>query len=144
MPGPTLFRVPPALPVQAYQTYSVRVPERHQRPASCAEVGCGAREHGWETLVDEATDLGQRQALYIRGASHRRFAEHRNEAGLTVFRFVPGQTCFDEHAVQDGPEVYLVRTGDWRGGSLLRRHTRPQDWVEDFSTHQQAIIEQRK
>lgn len=143
MMGP-LYRVPPAYPARFYQTFAIKVPRRHQRVASCEEVGCAAREHGWETTADEATELGQRQAHYIRAESRRRFDEHRNGAGLTVFRFVPGQTCFNEHRVQDGPETYLVREGDWRGGNLLRQHVSPSDWVEDFAGHQDKINTIRK
>lgn len=141
MPG--LFRVPPALPKEAYQTFAVKVPVKYQRTAECSEVECNGYLNGWETFVDESTDLGQSQAHYIRVLSRRRFTEQRNDVGITVFTFVPGQTCFNEHKVQAGPENYVVRSGDWRGGNLLRRHTRAEDWVEDFSLHQQAIIDQR-
>jgi hypothetical protein len=42
------------------------------------------------------------------------------------------------------PELFIVRGGDYRGnplGTPTRVHARPEDWVEDFSTHTQAIAD---
>jgi hypothetical protein len=86
--------------------------------------------------VDERTELGKGQATYIRTQSRRTFQESPTAEGLTVFRFDSGQRCFQEH--QTRPEVYAVRTGDWRGTfGPTRRHTSPTDWVEDFAGHEQ-------
>jgi len=161
--GRPITRVAPALPVGVMQTYSVSSPiQTHTRPASCAEVQCPPHVHGWQTVVDETSPLGQMQADYVRaeclpesapaqpGDGRRRYTEHRDELGMTVFRFGPGQRCFPTEAEPDGhrvpldrPEVYTVRGGDWRGNptGAFRRHARPEDWVEDFAEHQQAIAD---
>lgn len=136
-------RVDPLHAVQAYQTYSIS-----QRPdvlvrAACQQVGCGAWLAGWETSLDEITELGKQQAAYIRTRSGRTFRELRTTAGLTVFRFDSGQRCFAEH--KTNPESYAVRDGDWRGNPTgrIRRHQHPADWVEDFGDHQLRIADQQ-
>lgn len=117
--------------------YSIRTPqETHWRATTCHEVNCVHHLHGWQTIVDEATGLGQRQAHYIRREAGRHFTEDRNEAGLTVFIFPPGQKCFREHQARVGrEEVFLKReqTGIFR--------MRPQDWVEDFGERQERLAE---
>jgi hypothetical protein len=140
-----VFRISPKLPVQAMKTYQVSSPiSTHTRPATCAEVECRPHTQGWATAVDERTELGQRQAYYIRKESGRSFREERTEKGWTAFTFPAGQRCFDSasHRVPlDRPEFYIVRSGDWRGSplGLIRRHTRPEHWVEDFALHQQGV-----
>ncbi len=95
---------------------------------------------GWQTLVDEATALGQAQAGYIRHKSERRFTESRDEAGLTVFTFPPGQPCFRAHKVRlDREEIFTKFPGDHRGRTGEARLLRPADWVEDFAEHQQKL-----
>ncbi|MET8987759.1 hypothetical protein ABZW49_20120 [Nonomuraea wenchangensis] len=140
-----LTRITPALPVQAFQTYQVVAPPAtHWRAATCAEADCPAYLHGWRSVIDERTDLGQKQAHYIRRESGRRFAEDRDPAGLTVFAFEAGQRCFAPHQVRTArPEVYLVRGGDWRGNPTgqVRRHANAEDWVEDFQEHQGRLAE---
>lgn len=151
------FRVEPQGPVQAYQTYRVAAPlGSHWRYATCAEFGCERWRDGWLTVVDERTDLGLAQAAYIRaeclsvlapaqpGDPRRRYTESKDEAGQTVFAFGPGQTCFDNgvpHRLRiERPEIYLVRGGDWRASTgLIRRHSRPEEWVEDFAGHQDRL-----
>lgn len=134
----------PQVPVRAYQTYSIVSPTDRTVVAACEQVGCAAWRNGWESTIDETTDLGKRQAAYIRRESKRTFREQRTAAGLTVFRFEPGQRCFAEHRTR--PEIYAVRDGDYRGNPTgrARRHQRPQDWVEDFGEHQQRIADQRE
>lgn len=145
-----LNRVMPGLPVGAMQTYAITAPkETHWVPASCEEAACPAFLNGWETFVDEASDLGQRQADYIRKRCGKAFKEHRNEAGITVFRFDAGQVCFAaaNHKKRTGrPELFTVRDGDWRGNPTGRSrvHSRPEDWVDDFATHQQTLSDRMK
>lgn len=136
------FRIQPQLAVGDYQTYSIDAPHDRLVKVACEQVGCDAYRHGWESTIDESTDLGQRQARYIRGESRRTFRELRTAAGLTVFRFEPGQRCFADH--QTRPEIYLVRDGDWRGNPTgrTRRHVNAADWQEDFGEHQQRIADQ--
>lgn len=142
-----MFRIDPSLPAAAYKTYQIVSPiSTHFRPATCDEVSCPNQANGWRTAVDETADLGQGQAHYIRKDSGRRFAEHRDSAGLTVFEFAPGQQCFAEHKLSlERPERYLVRGGDHRGNPLRVQpvvHTKPEFWVEDFAGHQQYIADQ--
>jgi hypothetical protein len=146
---PTINRAQPAGPLAAYETYQVAAPlSTHYRPATCQEVDCGHYRDGWRTVVDERTDLGARQAAYVRAACRpvdvalaahlghggvRRYVE-TSEDGRTVFTFPPGQPCFTEHRVSlERPQLYVVRDGDWRGNPTgrVRRHTRPEHWVED-------------
>lgn len=124
------FRLSAQGPVQAYQTFAVRSRPDLAVKTVCERVSCAAWREGWESAIDERTDLGKAQALYIRTQSQRTFRELRTGAGLTVFRFEPGQRCFAEHKTR--PELYLVRDGDYRGNPTgrERRHTRPADWVE--------------
>lgn len=137
-------RITPGLPVQAYQTFEIRSPlATHYRSATCEEAGCEAFLRGWTTVVDESTDLGQRQAHYIRHDRTRRHAEQKRPDGLTAFEFEPGQRCFaaDKHRVATGrPEVYLVRGGDWRGAtSPAFKHANAADWLDEFQTNQDRI-----
>lgn len=137
----TANRIDPNLPVQQYQTYSITAPTDTAIVAACEQVGCPQWQHGWDSVIDEATDLGKQQAAYIRTQSRRTFRELRTEAGLTVFRFESGQRCFAEHRTR--PEIYLVRDGDWRGNPTgrQRQHTRPADWVEDMAENQGRLVD---
>lgn len=128
------------LPPSAFKTYSVRRQRDVSIAAVCEQVNCPQWRHGWESTVDETTELGQRQAAYIRGHARRTFREQRTAAGLTVFRFEPGQRCFADHRTV--PETYTVRRGG--AGTPARIHTRPADWVEDFTEHQQHVAADRE
>lgn len=134
----TLFRIQPNMPAQAYQTYAYRRGRDIRRKAACQEVGCEAYRLGWETAVDEATEMGRQQAHYIRTQSGRTFREYRSEAGLTVFRFEPYQRCFADH--QTVAEAFYVRGGDWRlNQGLIRRHANGRDWAEDMAEQLDTI-----
>jgi hypothetical protein len=136
-------RIQPAAPVEAYQTYQVLSPRDTLIRAACEQVGCLQWRHGWETPVDEGTDLGQAQAAYIRQRSGRTFTERRTGEGLTVFRFESGQRCFADHSTR--PESYLVRAGDWRQHlGVIRRHVWPADFVEDMGEQLQTIADQQQ
>lgn len=137
----------PNMPPGAYKTYRIIAPvSTHYRPGTCAEADCPHYLNGWQSRIDESTELGQRQAHYIRRESGRRFAEHRDDAGLTVFAFEAGQTCFGgQHQVRlDRPELYVVQDGDWRGNPTgrVRRHADARDWIDDFGEHQQTLAAQ--
>lgn len=139
MSGP--FRLPPALPAHAMQSYRILSPQDTTVRAACEQVGCLAHHRGWETRVDESTPLGQFQASYIRRESGRTFTELKAEGGITVFRFEAGQRCFADH--QTWPERFLVQGGDWRGNPRgdRRVHANAADWTEDFAEHQQKIAD---
>jgi hypothetical protein len=138
------FRITPAGGPGDYITYSIRGGRDTTVVAACKDVGCPAWAHGWETTVDEATDLGKRQAAYIRQKSGRTFTEQFTAAGLTVFRFEAFQRCFAEHKTR--PDSFWRRDGDWRGNPTGRslRHTRAQDWIEDFQEHEGSLADQRE
>jgi hypothetical protein len=139
--------VKPLMPAHAYKTYEIDAPlPTHFRPATCAEVGCREYERGWVSPIDERTLQGQRWAYRIRKVERRKYTEFKDPGGLTVFTFDAGQRCFAEHRLPVGrPELFVVRGGDWRGNPRgeVRRHTRPEFWVEDFALHQQAIVDER-
>ncbi|MEV7140767.1 hypothetical protein [Streptomyces tauricus] len=124
------FRLQPVGPADAYQTFALRTRSDRQIKAVCEQVNCPAWRGGWESVIDERTDLGRGQAAYIRQTSGRTFREQPRADGMTVFRFDSGQRCFAEHRTR--PELYLVRDGDWRGNPTgrVRRHDSAQDWVE--------------
>lgn len=110
---------------------------------TCKEAGCEDFEHGWVGVYDERSDLGARQAHYIRRESGRHFRELRSEEvpellpellqllpalapGLTVFMFAPGQRCFRQHL--DREVKFFKRTA-----LGAREHDLPRDWQEDFN-----------
>lgn len=134
------------VPVTAVKTYELSAPvSTHWRPASCEEVGCEPWRDGWKTIIDENTDLGKRQAEYLRKHAGREMTEVYVGQGVTSFLFPAGQRCFksSEHRVQVRPALYVVRDGDWRGNPTGRRftHTRPDHWVEDFAEHQRRLAD---
>jgi hypothetical protein len=127
-----------------YKTYAISSPlTTHTRVARCSEVECPNYLRGWRTVLDLSTDLGKRQARYIREKSGRHF-EVITEKPLLTLEFRAGQECFSEHRVPLHREpLYLVKGGDYRGNPLgvptVQRSER--DWVDDFGDHQQKIKE---
>jgi hypothetical protein len=138
------FRLPAQGPVQAYQTFSIRSRPDQAVRTVCEEISCEQWRQGWESVIDERTDLGQAQAAYIRQQSGRTFREMPRGDGLTAFRFDSGQRCFADHKTR--PELYLVRDGDFRGNPTGRRrvHTRAQDWVENVQEELGRFNEDRR
>lgn len=140
-----LFRLSPLRPAHSYKTYSIASPiSTHTGPATCAEVDCVGYLRGWTTTVDTSTDLGRRQEGFIRYRSGRHFTAERVGDTLVRFTFPPGQRCFasDSHRVSlERPELFIVRGGDWRGNPTgeFYQHKRPDDWVSDFSEHQDKL-----
>lgn len=139
------FRVDPVGDPGDYITYAIRAGRDTAVVAACKDVGCQNWAHGWETTVDETTDLGKAQAAYIRQKSGRTFTETRTDAGLTVFRFEAFQRCFSEHRTR--PDSFWRRDGDWRGlprGGQQIRHVRAADWIEDFQEHEGSLADLRE
>lgn len=131
----------PPMPVQSYQTWSVKSRPDKRVKTVCERVGCPQWRSGWESLIDESTVLGRAQAAFIRG-SGRTFREQRTAVGLTVFRFEAYQRCFADH--QTMPEKYLVRGGDYRGVvGEVRVHQRASDWVEHVQQHMGRLLDER-
>lgn len=142
--GQQLNRIAPRGAAGLYKTYAIAMPiKTHYRDATCAEVECEANLQGWVTTVDVATELGRKQANYIRMASGRAFTP--SEAGTLVrFEFPAGQKCFAQHRIAlDRPQVFSVRDGDWRGNprGTAPVQRRPEDWVDDFANHQQKLAD---
>lgn len=129
------MRIEPALPSRAYQTFQVAAPRStHFERVTCEQFECQAATNGWVTAVDEATELGQKQAYYIRRSSGRKFTEEKSPEGLTRFVFPGGQDCFQGHQQRiERPSVYMVRSGDYRNLGRPRIHARPEFWVEEFA-----------
>lgn len=153
----TVSRPAPAGPPEAFNTYRVRTPILHLRDVPCSAAHCGAYHNGWDTIVDYSTALGQAQAQFIATQSGRRYVAGHYATGapdsftpgpgpgsVVVFRFEPGQTCFNRHQVNDGPMDLIVARGDWRRSEVIRRHTRPIDWVEDCAEAVDRFNQRRK
>lgn len=120
------------LPLDHYRLRQRRAPR--SRKATCDEVQCWPYVHGFELPIDEQTDLGQRQAHYLRTDRSRPRPAEQRQAGLTLFRYPPGTPCF----AQDSPEHWVAVDQFFiaRG-----QHTRPELWVEQFTENQQAIAD---
>lgn len=139
--------------------YSIRASNDYV-PATCEEVSCQNYLNGWQSVIDESTDLGQRQAHYIRTLSGRGFREitgamlnemlrHKAEAKgedwtpvadtMTVFTFEPGQRCFQSDSHMK-PQAYnpLYLVGGREG--LIRRHSSGDSWADDLRTHQEQVV----
>lgn len=139
---PPVNRIEPKMGPGAYLTYQVDAPKDVAIKTACEDAGCSAFAHGWETTVDERTQLGAVQARYIRTMSGRTFRESRTGGGLTVFRFERGQRCFAEHRTR--PETWSVLRGDWRASEPLRTHTDAGDWLDDFAEHQDQLADEAR
>lgn len=118
--------------LNTYRTYQIIAPAAtHFRPATCAEIQCGAHVNGWKTIV--ASDSPQAQ--YIRsGSSGRTYTATQPVLGMTEFVFPAGQQCFaaSNHRVPlERDPLYRVRDG----ASAPITHTRPELWTEDLAGH---------
>jgi hypothetical protein len=138
-----LFRPEPLLSVDKMKTYEISAPiGSHTRRARCEEVQCEANLKGWISVFDISTELGARQAKYVRELSRRTF-KLREALPMIHLTFPPGQQCFAGHRVPlDRPAFFIVRDGDNRGNPTRRTVSlRPVDWVDDFATHQRRIAD---
>jgi len=143
-----LNRITPKLGPAAFKSYSLRAPlSTHWRKATCEEYECDSYLHGWVTVVDTATELGQQQAHYIRHDRSRRCHEETTGTSLVSFTYPPGQEMFpcpahDHHVGVGRPPLMLVTGGDWRGnprGTPAVAHRRIEDWIDDCATHQDRL-----
>jgi hypothetical protein len=144
-------RITPRLDAQHYQTFQIKAPiSTHfvERPCDGTGVNCQAAEHGWKMTLDLKTELGQRQARYIKYDSGRRYEIAEQKDGMVTLVFPGGQPCFATHRVRiDRPEIYAVRGGDFRGnptGAVTRVHKKPEFWVEEFALNQQKLSDIQK
>ncbi len=142
-------RLPSRLPPEAVTTYSLirTAPAVVKVDIPCEDHGCPGYLYGFRSTIDEATELGQRQAWHIRNAAGRRYTEVRSGA-LTEFTFPAGQRCFvGSHDMTVAREpLYVVRGGDHRGNPRGERrvHARAADWRDDFGEHQETLSDQFK
>lgn len=125
-------------PPSAYKTYEVLRPRNtHFRKATCQEVDCPNWQRGWRTVCDVSTELGRRQANYIRMHSGRHFDAFGQV--LVTFTFPPGQECFSQHTRPlDREPHFRIASGDWRqrdSGVIVRA----QDWIDDFGDNQLQV-----
>lgn len=138
-----MFRLQPQGPPQSYKTYALFQPVKtHFRTGTCQEAECSAYTNGWKTIVDVSTNLGQKQANYIRLHSGRKFT-FTQDGTLVTFAFASGQQCFREHKVSLQREpVFKIKGGDWRGNplSVPTQIVKPQSWVDDFGENQEKIV----
>lgn len=144
-----VHRFPAKLPVSTMQTYAIKAPRQtHTRPATCEEVGCRMFLQGWITRVPFDSPQYQMLQQVVKGRSPdalKRDAKEITGIGSTEaeFLFNPGTPCFKASTHRkklDRPELYLVRGGDWRANTgLIRRHTKPEHWVEDMQTTLDAV-----
>lgn len=137
-------RPAPNLPTRAYQTFQVKAPKGAFRSASCEEVECQHSVKGWKMVLDLSSELGLKQAHYIKHQSGRKYTvEGQTPEGMVTLLFPGNQPCFQEHKVRtDLPETFLVKGGDFRGNPLktaTRVHKRAEFWVEEFQTNQDRI-----
>jgi hypothetical protein len=136
-------RIPPRLPVTAMKTYTISAPlATHWNTVTCGPGTCEWWATGWDTVIDERTGLGRRQAQFIRADRERRFTEEREESGLTRFRFGAGQRCFKgQHLARNMREdTYAERGGDHRAViGRPRVHKNAGEWVESFAENQDRV-----
>lgn len=146
--GASVNRLLPALGPECYQTFEMSMPIRtHWRPATCAEFECDMWVHGGVLTVDLSTDLGQKQYHYATHDKSRSHSMQRVSETMVKFVYGPGTICFEPirstHRVPVGrPAFFLVSGGDWRGnprGTPRYIHRRPEDWVDQFATHQDRL-----
>lgn len=138
------------LSADRYQSYEISRPlSTHWRKATCEQIECPGWTQGYEVVVDERTDLGQRQAAYLRDQlpirSGRPVAkQYQDDMLMTHFVFAPGTECMraGEHRTSnDRPPNFLKLIGDRQHGvsGVLVRHSGADSFVDDMSTHLEKI-----
>lgn len=134
----------PFVGAEHYQTFRINAPkETHTVPATCEEVECEMYANGWRMQLDLTTDMGQRQAYYIKHSSGRSYRVSDQRDGLVTLYFRSGQPCFQEHrqAVERDP-IFSVKGGKGGQNPLripTRVHKRAEYWVEEFAENQDRI-----
>ena len=131
---------------ERYKTFGIMAPlATHWRPPTCTEVGCAWEADGFSVTCDLRTDLGVKQARYIRDQAGRAFTHVFTEDGRVItFAFPAGQRCFVAHRLPlERPAIFIVRNGDHRGAGRRpaerRVFDRPDQWTETFAEHQDKL-----
>lgn len=152
--GAQLFRIEPQMGPEAYRTFAMVSPlQTHMRQATCAEYGCDHYRQGWrvhvEALTPDLLHTARTARVTVNGREvPYRYREERIADGQTYLVFEAGQPCFkaSTHRLPIGrPPLFLVRDGDHRGNprrTETRRYDRPDQWVDDFATHQQTLADE--
>lgn len=139
-------RVAPIGQVQEYRTFQIAAPlKTHWRPATCVEVDCPQYEKGWQVRVENLTP----EMLHAAKTSGRKYTELHVTEGETWLVFESGQACFraSQHRIKlDRQELFVARDGDWRGNPSgnVRRHTRPEFWIEEMNENQGKLADIRQ
>jgi hypothetical protein len=125
-----------------YKTYTIR--PRFRR-ASCEEVECKHWQEGWTFSVEMLE--ADKELNYIARHAGRRY-EERVLDGKRYLVYSPGQPCFASNnhklPIDEKPFLFVGR-GDYRTFNRQglppagRQHTRTEDWVDDFATHQDTL-----
>lgn len=137
-------RIEPQGRMQDYKTYQIVSPlSTHWRPATCAEVECPEYEKGWRVRIEGLPP----EMIHTARTSGRKYSELEISANEHWLVFEPGQPCFRaplHRQLLDKQEIFIARDGDFRGNPTgnVRRHTRPEFWVEDFAEHQDRLAQQ--
>ncbi len=141
-------RAAPAMPVQAYRTFSVHMPiATHWRPASCEEVGCKRWAKGWRTSFVPGTDAGEKIRFQIKNSpTKRKYTVLRQAERIDVI-FEAGQECFlqDHPATHhkmphwQRPQLHVIRGGDWRASTTTARTVGADEWIDRFATNQDRL-----
>lgn len=139
----------PGVPVAAMKTYAIKSPvETHSKPAHCRDIGCRDYLNGWSIKLIAGSDDDRffRSACAGRVDGYRRPFRTVRDGLFVTFVFEAGTPCrfiMKHRATLDRPELYIVRGGDWRASTgLIRKHDRPEHWVEDFAGHLTGITRQ--
>ena len=140
------MRLPPLPPPlwahPGARAYRVHMPHDLTVVAACEDVGCDQWRNGWETVCDEADDMGAKVAMLIRsgqtGRDYLALPDVRDGVRVTVFRFPPHQRCFNEHRTRPGRLLVHQR------GRLVREHVSLGDLAEDYTEHTGRLAEQEQ
>jgi hypothetical protein len=120
--GNPINRIAPEIGNDKMITFGVFAPVgSHFRRATCEEIGCLAFHHGW--TFDTAGQPADITAAVK--ASGRKYTVGTSEHGELLI-FEAGQPCFkaSEHRLRlDREEIFMSRSGDWRGNA--RPHDKP-------------------
>lgn len=135
-PFANLRRMRDWAPLQTMRTFQIDQPlDSHYRKATCAEVDCSARAHGWKMGFDLTDPAKRRAARWIKDHSGRTFTFELTDTTVT-FTFPAGQQCFQLHRVPlERDPIMIVRGGDWRGSTgVVQRHRNPDDFIDHWAT----------
>jgi hypothetical protein len=137
-------RIEPQGRVQDYKTYQILSPiPTHWVPASCADIDCPQYLKGWRVRVEGLPP----EMVHTARTTGRKFTELNISETENWLVFEAGQPCFraSQHKkLLDKQEIFVARDGDFRGNPTgnVRKHTRPEFWLEDFAEHQEQLARQ--